>query len=292
LRNLNNHVKRKDKRMIDVERWQPGRWDQILGNHNLKEYFWDLIWCVRKERHRSGFNLLLTGPSRGGKTSGVRFGIKCLWCLKFDFETMNPCGTCDNCQMKIDLFGTDGWQSHMDYEPVGEDCKPVRFHYWPVDCTRISEGELDKILFRARVDDEDLKVIYLDEVHRLGRRFMDEKLLKPLEESRVIWIASSAYIKKEEDEESRKLDKMFQNRFSFRMDTQKAPVDDFAVWLAGRCMDFGINCDDPKNVLTRLAERSNQIPGMALQVLNKAHKRRSKLLTLEMVDQHIFDVDE
>lgn len=278
--------------MIDVERWQPDRWDQIVGNEELKEYFWDLIWCVRKERHRSGFNLLLTGPSRGGKTSGVTLGIKCLWCLNFDFQTMNPCGVCHNCKMKIDLFGTDGWESFMDYEPVGDDRRPVRFHYFPVDCTRISEADLESILFKVRVDDDFLKVIYLDEVHRLGRRFMDEKLLKPLEQSRAIWIASTAYLKKEEDEGAKKLDKMFQNRFTYRIDTRKAPIGEFTGWLAQRCHDWSLKCDDPKQVLTRLAERSNQSPGMALQVLNKAHKKRSKLLTMEMVEGHIFDVDD
>lgn len=278
--------------MIDVERWQPARWDQIVGNQRLKEYFWDMIWCVRKERHRSGFNLLLTGSSRGGKTSGVTFGIKCLWCQNFDFETMNPCGACNNCRMKIHLFGTDGWEEFMDYEPVGQDCRPVRFHYFPVDCTGISEADLERLLLTVRVDDETLKVVYLDEVHRLGRRFMDEKLLKPLEESRAIWIASSAYLKKEEDEGAKKLDKMFQNRFTFRIQTQKTSVDEFAVWLALRCEEFGIRCDEPREVLTSLAERSNLIPGMALQVLNKAHKRRNKLLTREMVDEHIFDLDD
>ena len=264
--------------MIDVERWQPDRWDQVVGNHSLKEYFWNMLWCVAKERHQSGFNLLLTGPSRGGKTSGVTFGIKCLWCQHFDFETMNPCGACPHCTMKIHLFGTDGWEEFMDYDPVGDNRKPVRFHYFPVDCTRVSEADLESILFRVRVDDQALKVVYLDEVHRLGRRFMDERLLKPLEDSRAIWIASSAYLKKQEDEGARKLDKMFQNRFTFRIDTQKAPVEEFAVWLARRCEAFGITCDDPKRILIRLAERANQLPGMALQVLNKAHKRRSKLL--------------
>ena len=62
--------------MKDIERWIPERWDQIVGNRALKEYFWDMIWCVRIEGHRSGFNLLATGPSRTGKTSAISFGIK------------------------------------------------------------------------------------------------------------------------------------------------------------------------------------------------------------------------
>ena len=277
--------------MIDIERWQPERWDQVVGNQELKEYFWDMIWGIRKGGHRSGYNLLLTGPSRGGKTSGVTFGIKCLWCLDFDLETMNPCGKCNNCRMKVHLFGTDGWQEFMEYEPVDGTRRPTRFHYFPIDCTSVSEKDLNEVLFKVCVDDETLKVIYLDEVHRLGRRFMDERLLKPLEQSRAIWIASSAYVKKEE-ENKKKLEKMFQNRFTYRIDTQKPTVEELAVWLAERCAEWDIKCEDPEPTLTRLAQRSNQIPGMALQVLNKAHKRRSMLLTREMVDRHVFDLDD
>jgi len=67
--------------MIDIERFQAERWDQVVGNQDLKEYFWDMIWCVRKEGHRSGFNALVAGPSRTGKTFTITFGIKCLGCL-------------------------------------------------------------------------------------------------------------------------------------------------------------------------------------------------------------------
>jgi hypothetical protein len=278
--------------MLDIERWLPERWDQIVGNQELKEYFWDLIHCVRKEGHRSGFNLLLTGPSRGGKTSGVTFGIKCLLCLDFDFKTMNPCGSCPNCRMKVHLYGNDGWEDFITFSRDQKNLRPTRFHFLPLDCTRLDADDLERILTRVSVDDETLRVVYLDEVHRLNRRSLDERLLKPLEHSRAIWIASSAYVKKGGDADGKRLEKMFQNRFTYRIDTQKPTVQELAVWLAERCEEWGIHCDDPKAALTRLAQRSNQIPGMALQVLNKAHKRRSKLLTSQMVDQHIFDLDD
>ncbi len=64
------------------------------------------------------------------------------------------------------------------------------------------------------------------------------------------------------------------------------------VWLAERCEEFGIKCETPKQTLKSLAERCNQLPGMALQVLNKAHKKRSKLLTVEVVESHVFDLDD
>jgi len=163
------------QQVLDIERWTIERWDQIIGNQELKEFFWDMIWCVRKEGHRSGFNLLATGPSRAGKTSCIAFGLKCLFCLNFDFHTMNPCGCCKNCTMKIHLYGNDGWEDYIDFLDDEEKPTPIRFHYLPLDCGHLNDSDLDRILARVEVDDKTLRVIYLDEVHQLHRRFMDEK---------------------------------------------------------------------------------------------------------------------
>src|SRR4051812_27839148 len=113
--------------MIDIERWIPERWDQIGGNRKLKRYFLDMIWCIRLEGHRSGFNLIVEGPSRTGKTSTISFGIKCLGCLNLDFATMNACGVCHNCTMKTHLYGNDGWENYVDFLPEGEIRTPLKY---------------------------------------------------------------------------------------------------------------------------------------------------------------------
>lgn len=284
----------------DIERWLPARWDQVIGNQALKEYFWDMIWCVRQEAHRSGFNMLLTGDSRGGKTSGVTLGIKALGCFNLDWETFNPCGDCANCRAKLQLSGNDGWENWVDlYEDEATAKKSVRFVYLSLDCTRLNEAEIDKAIAKVRVDDGYLKIIYLDEVHRLVRRGLDEQLLKPLEQIEAIWIASSAYVKQDDHDDGHRdgpksstLEKMFQNRFTFRVVTQKPSVDELTVWLAERCEEWGIQVEAAESTLQRLAERSSCLPGMALQVVNKAHKKRSKLLTRALVEGHIFDLDD
>lgn len=277
--------------MKDIERWIPERWEQFAGNRELKEYFWDMIWCARKEGHRSGFNLLATGVSRSGKTSMITFGIKCLGCLKFDFDTMNPCGMCKCCTLNHHLYGNDGWENIVDFVDGQDAPTPVRYLYHPIDCTRLSEADLESKLAKLRVCNEDLRIIYLDEVHRLSRRFMDERLLKPLEDFPAIWIASSANVRRD-GEGGQTLDKMFQNRFSFRITTELPTLDELVIWLAERCDEWNIRVETPERTLPRLAERCHGVPGMALQVLNKAHKRRSKTLTFEMVEEHTFDFDE
>ena len=120
---------------------------------------------------------------------------------------------------------------------------------------------------------------------------MDERLLKPLEDFPAIWIASSAYVKRAGDDDQT-LEKMFQNRFTFRIATQLPGLDQLVIWLAERCNEWEIKVETPEVTLSRLAERCHQNPGMALQVLNKAHKRRSKTLTSAMVEEHTFDFDE
>lgn len=275
----------------DVERFQPQCWDHIVGNQKLKEYFWDMIWCIRKEGHRSGFNLLTTGESRSGKTATVSFGIKCLGCYDLDFETMNPCGRCANCTMNHHLYGNEDWEGFAEWLSEEEAPTPIRYSYLPIDCTR-PESELEASLSKIRVNDENLRIVYLDEVHGLKRRNMDEKLLTPLEKYPIIWIASSAVIKKDHADDKSKVDEMFQNRFSFRINTQKPSVEELTAWLAQRCTELGIQCEDARETLRHLAQRSNRNTGMALHVLNRAHKKRSKILTKEMVEDHVFNFND
>lgn len=277
--------------MNDLERWRCDRWDQITGNQQLKNYWLDLIWNVRVNRHRSGFNAMIKGDSRSGKTLTTQFGMKCLGCLNLNLETFDPCGSCSNCTLNHHLYGNEGWENVVDFLGAEEARTPVRYSYRPIDCTRITERELEEVLLSLRADDHVVRVIYLDEVHRLSRRFMDERLLKPLEDFPAIWIASSANIGVDPGTNAG-LEKMFQNRFTYRLSTEKPTSDEMVIWLAERCAEFGIQIDDPLSTLMQLARRSHQNPGMAIQVLNKAHKSRTRLLSRTLVDKHVFDFDE
>lgn len=206
---MTKQLRKSNKRTKDVERWQATTWDQIVGNKKLKEYFWDMIWCIRREGHVSGFNALITGPSRGGKTSTVSFGIKCIGCLRFDYDTMNPCGECSNCRLNHHLYGNEGWENFVDVLGDDDVSTAVRYHHMPLDCSRLNETQIDDCIDRIRINDEKLRIITLDEVHRLSRRSMDERLLKCIEDFPAIWIAMSANVKKEDDNDLKKLEKMF-----------------------------------------------------------------------------------
>jgi hypothetical protein len=84
------------------------------------------------------------------------------------------------------------------------------------------------------------------------------------------------------------LDAMFKRRF-VRLETQRPSIDELSLWLAGRCGEFGIEVDYPLTI-ERLAERSNGVPGGALQVLARAAIKRPRRLTRQLVEDHIFEL--
>ncbi|MBA3485213.1 MAG: hypothetical protein H0T51_25745 [Pirellulales bacterium] len=70
-------------------------------------------------------------------------------------------------------------------------------------------------------------------------------------------------------------------------------VGKLAEFLAERCEEWGIRCvDDAEASLNQLAELSGCVPGLALQVLRRAHKNPGKLLTMEMIEEHVFKIEE
>ena len=126
-----------------------------------------------------------------------------------------------------------------------------------------------------------IRVVYLDEVHRLHRpsSHLEEKLLKPVEETNIMWIASSAT--------PEQLEKMFLNRF-IKICTDLPQEGVVATWLTDRCRDWGIAWD-AEETIGRLVERSSRVPGMALQVLARAYRKNPRLLTLKLVNAHCFE---
>lgn len=244
-----------------VEQWQPVTWSQIVGNRELKEILMGMVHNVRVTRTMNTFRAFVYGPSRGGKTSTINFAIKCLLCEQLDFETLNPCHACTNCRKNVQLYGNFGWEDFID--PSRESEPSTRFLYIPVDCTRVTESQIDDIFFKLSGKPDRLQIAYYDEIHRLERRQMDERFLIEMEKMQAISLASSAV--------RGKLDAMFMNRFDERIEVELPTVDELAVFLAERCEEWGIRVDDSYATLTRAAQRSNQVPGMALQVLRRAY---------------------
>lgn len=287
-------VERSKLRNVDFENFQPKSWQDIVGNQEIVEHFQNMLYKIRVDGAIKGWNTLLTGPSRSGKTSEVKLFLRSLICLNIaDYSKIYPCFTCPHCKSNYETYGNRDWENEIGM--LGEENfkTPIRCLIRVVNCAEVTADELDEIVQEVRVHDERLKIIYLDEVHRLRHRRLDERLLKPMEDSQAIWIGSSANIEKNSMDDTSKLDPMFQNRFSFRLKTQLPTIKELVAWLAKRCSEAELQVDEPvREILTIVAKRSQCVPGLALQVLNRAVKSRNRLLTKKIAEEFVFSFDE
>jgi len=258
----------------EIEKWKPSFFEEFVGNRSL-------IKCLKDGIRVHGRlpNTFVRGPSRSGKTAAIKLFIKSLFCVQRDPTTLNPCGSCDTCLQNVEDHGHYGLFAEFD---DGAPSREIPLHYVPIDCPKIPEAKLRDVLQELR-DFEGIRIVYLDEVHRLVERKMDHMLLKSLEERRFLWMASSAT--------TAGLEQMFLNRFSKRIRTSLPESDKLAEFLALRCLVWGIEWKEPETIV-RLVERANQVPGLALQVLAAAAATPERELTRELVEDHDFLQEE
>ena len=57
---------------IDIEHWRPKSRHDFVGNYKLREYIEDCIVGMRQEGRRGGYNAVIFGDSRSGKTESGR----------------------------------------------------------------------------------------------------------------------------------------------------------------------------------------------------------------------------
>jgi DNA polymerase III gamma/tau subunit len=266
----------------DILRWSPPIWEGYLGNKRIKRY---LKKTLKKLRRQMGSNaavelnrlcFLLTGPSRTGKTAMVEFFVRCLGCRTLDLDTLNPCrGDCEYCREQPARDGVHGLE-HLQRKDSWCDAKHVP-HFVIVDCTRIyTPNEL-----RAEVDslrdyegEGNIVVVYLDEVHRLVRRSMDEILLKTVEQMPFLWVLPTAKPSELED--------MLKNRL-LKFSTELPSQAELVGWLCDRCNEWGIQWES--EAVVRVAERSNCVVGTALHALALASLDPEEGLTVELVEE-------
>lgn len=254
----------------DIERWRPLGLHDILGNTQVVSTFQSYL-----DFDGFGGNMLLSGPSGTGKTAAVMAYVNTLNCPHRQDEPSGPCGTCNDCRQWDARFPDHGIFALLRTRVVEHKMRPL--HYIPVNCATVTESQLKEVLDDSR-DAGGEAMIFLDEVHRLTRRSMDHLLLKPLEDLDAVWIACTA---RTDD-----LDPMFKRRFATRVSTSLPLVGELAVFLANRCAEWQIRCDNPETVLL-LAKKSRQIVSECIAVLARA-AGQGRVLTRELVEEYPF----
>jgi DNA polymerase III gamma/tau subunit len=284
----------------DPIHWQPRRWEDAVGCEEVIARYKELVQGVRIRGLRSGFNTLVTGEPRTGKTCLTRFAIRCLYCQELDPLTLDPCpGTCSVCRENPEGYGLEGFQTHGSILDQAGGKTPIDVHYIPVDCTadltpRMVEDKVLSVTRRTQFGMKVLVIVYFDEVHDLSKKGLDAMMLKPLEDHTVIWLATTAYAKEPIPGRSKTLNKMFLERFEiFR--TKNPSVPSLTAFIYHRCHDYGITVEDPvKEVLTRLAERSGQSHHRAMKLVSRVWKQPvdQRHLTRQMVEDFSFKFEE
>ncbi len=250
-----------------IKRWVPRKEEEICGLTRLKQFF--------KDAYRAGGrtqNILVTGSSRSGKTSSVKWYVTALACADRTRPMMDPCERCRACREAVARLGQLGWESDLNLSEID---------FVPIDCPNCNSQEL-KAKLRILNDSDKLKIVYLDEFHRFEERGKDERLLKAMDERQIIWIASCI--------STDGLDAAVLNRFGEKLTTEPATIVEAALWAAGRCRAWEIACDDP-NTLVFLAVRASGIPGNMLKVIGSAATRGQRL-TRQLVEGFRFQAED
>jgi|GEM_PF-1610754 len=260
----------------DILRWIPPTWDHFLGNRRLKRFLKRLLLAIRKQieegqvRELNKPPFLLTGLSRSGKTAMVSFFVRCLACQLLDMETLNPCdGRCEACKQRPEVNGENGVFAYLR-----ESDRSVHVHLQVIDALMIEGPSELREKVRELREFDGIRVVYVDEVHRLVRREMDEILLKAIEQKGFIWIFSTARPEGLED--------MFLNRL-IKVSTELPEAGDMEEWLADRCDEWGIKWE--ADAILRVVEKSNRVVGTALHALALAAIEPKTGLTLELVEE-------
>lgn len=252
---------------FQIERWVPSHLDEVIGCTEARNHFRDIL-----RNDGRGVNTLLSGPSGSGKTSTVKAFTRSLMCPNRDSESGRPCGKCDACRTFDVRYDDVGLFACCQ----GRTVKGESMNFFPVNCGRVTESELRKLL-ADRAQYEGLFLIYLDEVHRLIRRKMEHMLLVPLQEMDALWIASSAM--------TGELDRMFRRRFSAKIETTLPSVPEMVAFLGERCRTWGIAVDKHPETLRLLARRCRQITSDAIGRIAVAAGRKGRVLTRNLVLQ-------
>ncbi len=260
---------------LEIERWVPQRFDQIVGCETAKEHFQELLLGSE-----IGGNTLIIGPSGSGKTACVKTYVRSLMCANRDAVTASSCGNCSSCCGFDQRYEEAGLFAEFQDRSWARGRLPV--HFFPLNCGEISKRGL-KRLFRKLESFQGHRVVFLDEVHRLRRDHLDEMLLVPLRELKAMFVGATA--KPEE------LDEMFRNRFSTKLTTAKPQPAELAEFIRDRCREWGIQIESDETVIA-LVRRSHCIVSNVISALSRAAAKRPSLLTQERVESFEFYTDK
>ncbi len=261
----------------EIEQWVPTGLNDFIACEQAKNTLAGHL-VVKGE----GSNILISGETGTGKTGLVEVFMRTLNCSRSTGPLNGPCGVCNDCHAFNFEHSDDGLFAH-DRESVtihGEDPR----YFYHVNCVGFDAAALKNLRKEIEFNGKYRSIVYLDEIQHLVTEKMDAMLLKPIRELNAIWIATGVNA-------DNVLNQMLIRRFASRCSTSLPSEMELALFLAGRCKEWGIEIDAPETVAL-LAHRSHQITAECINVIARAAGEVTadgrRVLTQKMVLEHPF----
>ena len=259
-----------------IQRWFPEVWAEIAGNADLVQALLNFI-------ANGPCNVLVTGPNRSGKTRTISLFLKALACTNRT-PTSDPCGRCAACKTLR--------EGRAPHNGVFAAITGSEYSFHPIDCENVTIEELDALRFDGELD-SDKVIVYLDEVGALRRRRLEGKLLKLIDETPAIWIASAISVMrtqgKRKGEWTERLSKEMRGRFPIKVGTAHPHPDDLYGWIVERSRAWNITIVEPETTIPAMIRRTRCRVGYLIHIFAVAATRSDRTIRLDTVEGFNLD---
>lgn len=262
-----------------IQRWFPKRWSEIAGNAAMIQVWLNFLV-------NGPCNALFTGMSRTGKTRTISLGIRALVCMNRTI-THDPCGKCGACKAI-----KDGRTEHWG---VFRNLCGSPYTLIPIDCETVTADELRDLPNGGKLEGDKV-IVYFDEIAALRRRRLEGMMLKLIDETPAIWIASAISLQRtkgaKKGEWSEQMSKEMRGRFPIKVGTSVPHADDLSQWIMARAEDWNITILQPELTIPRMIQRTRHQVGFLIHMFAWAASKSDRTISLDDVERFNLDATD